>query len=79
MNQAFQLFLFKNFLFYIGVELINNVVVVSGVTQSDSVMHIHVYTSCQVLFSFGLSLNRAKSILLTVAVNCHQIEQSSPC
>ena len=34
--------LFINFLFYIGVQLINNVVLVSGVQQSDSVIHIHV-------------------------------------
>ena len=31
---------FLNFLFYIGVQLINNVVLVSGVQQSDSVIHI---------------------------------------
>ena len=36
------LFLFFNFLFCIGVELINNVVLVSDVQQSDSVIHIHV-------------------------------------
>ena len=32
---------FLNFLFYIGVYLINNVVLVSGVQQSDSVTHMH--------------------------------------
>ena len=35
-------------LFYIGVELINNVSLVSGVQQSDSVIHIHV----SILFQF---------------------------
>ena len=49
----------------------NNAVVVSGITQGDSVMHIHVSTSCQVLFPFMLSLNRTKSPVLAVAVNCH--------
>jgi len=72
-------FNFNESSFYIGVELINNVVVVSGITWSDSVMYIHVYTSNPVLFPFRLSLNRAKSPVLTVAVNCHYIEQSSPC
>ena len=33
--------------FYIGVQLIYNVVLVSGVQQSDSVIHIHV----SILFS----------------------------
>ena len=33
---------FFNFLFYIGVRLTNNVMLVSGVYQSDSVIHIHV-------------------------------------
>ena len=36
------LVIFLNFLFYIGVYLINNVAIVSGMQQSDSVMHIHV-------------------------------------
>ena len=30
------------FLFYIGVSLINNVMLVSGIQQNDSVIHIHV-------------------------------------
>ena len=33
---------FFNFLFYSGIELINNVVLVSGIQQSDSIIHIHV-------------------------------------
>ena len=43
-------FFFFNFLFYIGVQLINNVVLVSGVQQSDSVIHIHVPILFQILF-----------------------------
>ena len=31
-----------NFLFYIGVEWINDVVLVSGIQQSDLLLHIHV-------------------------------------
>ena len=32
----------KSLSFYVGIYLINNVVLVSGEQQSDSVMHIHV-------------------------------------
>ena len=35
-------FLFLNYLFYIGVEPINNVVIVLGGQQRDSAIHIHV-------------------------------------
>ena len=42
--------LFLKFLFYIEIELINNVVLVSGVQQSDSIIHVHV----SALFSFRL-------------------------
>ena len=56
--------IFFNFLFYIGVELISNAVLVSGVQQSDSVVHIHVSILFQVLFPFTLF---------------HNIEQSSLC
>ena len=41
-NLCFAILLFKKFLFYIGVELINNVGLVSSVQQCDSVMHISV-------------------------------------
>ena len=66
-------FLKKNFLFYIGVQVINNVVLVSGVQQSvlvsgvqqsNSVTHIHVSILFQILFPFRL---------------LHNIEQSSLC
>ena len=30
-------------IFFIGVELIYNVVLVSGVQQSDSIIHIHIF------------------------------------
>ena len=50
-------FFFFNFLFYIGAQLINNVVLVSGVQQSDSVIHIHVSILFQILFPFRLLHN----------------------
>ena len=46
-----------NFLFSIGVWLINNVVIVSNVQQSDSVIHIHVSHLLQILFPFRLLHN----------------------
>ena len=42
----------------------NSVVIVSGVQQSDSVIHIHVSILFQILFPFKL---------------LHNIEQNSPC
>jgi len=44
------LLFFGNFLFYIGVKLINDVVIVSGIQQSDSVKHIHVAIIFEILF-----------------------------
>ena len=41
-------------LFYIGVELIYNVVSVSGVQPSDSVIHIHIFILFQILFPYRL-------------------------
>ena len=41
---------FKKFLFYIGVWLIYNVVLVSSVQQSDSVIHTHTAILFQNLF-----------------------------
>ena len=57
-NEAkFYFIIFFNFLFYIGVELINNVVLVSGIQESDSVIHIHVSLLFQILFPFRLLHN----------------------
>ena len=47
----FVLIYFFLFLFNIGVQLINNVVLVSGVQQSDSVIHIHVSVLFQILWA----------------------------
>ena len=40
-----------------GVELINNGVLVSGVEPSDSVTHVHVSVLLQILFPFRLLQN----------------------
>ena len=50
-------------LFYIGVELINNLTLTSGVKQSDSVTHIPVSVLFQVLFPFRLLQNIEQSSL----------------
>ena len=48
------IYLFLNF---IGVQLIYNVVLVLGVQQRDSVIHIHIFILFQILFSYRLSEN----------------------
>ena len=50
---ASNLLTFFNFLFHIGSLLINNVVLVLGVQQSVSVLHIHVSIPFQILFQLG--------------------------
>ena len=60
-----QIFLFLNFFyfsFYIGVQLINNVVLVSGVQQSDSVIYTHV----SILFPIRLLQNIEQSSLCCI-------------
>ena len=61
---------FLNFLFYIGVQLINNVVLVSGVQRSDSVTHVHVSLLFQILFLFRLLHNTEQSSLCYIASPC---------
>ena len=60
----------KIFLFYIGVELINNVVLVSGVQHSDSVHHIHVSILFQMLFPFRLLQNIEQCSLCYAVGHC---------
>ena len=60
----------KNFLFYIGVYLINNAVLVSGEQQSDSVTHIHVSILFQILFPFRLLQNIVQSSLCYTVGSC---------
>ena len=62
--------LFKKFLFYIGVQLINNIVLVSGVQQSDSVIPIQVPLLFQILFPFRLLENIEQSSLCYTVGPC---------
>ena len=58
--------MFKNYfknLFYVGAELIKNVVLVSGVEQSNLVIHIHMSILFQILFLFMLLQNIEQSSL----------------
>ena len=50
-------------LFYIGIWLINNVVLVSGVQQIDSVIHTYVRIHFQILFPFRLLQNTEQNSL----------------
>ena len=59
---------FCNLLFQIGVQLINNVVLVSGVQQSDSVIHIDVSILFQILFPIRLLQNIEQSSLCCTVV-----------
>ena len=47
-------FTFKQILFYIEIQLIYNVVLVSGVQKCDSVIRIHIGILSQILFPFRL-------------------------
>ena len=63
------------FLFYfifIGVQLIYNVVLVSGVQQSESVIHIHISTLFQILFPYR-SLQRIEQSSLCYTVGPYQL------
>ena len=51
------------FLFYIGVQLINNVLSVSGVQQSHPVIHKYVSICFQIPFPFKLLHNTEQSSL----------------
>ena len=62
--------LFKKFLFHIGVQFTNNVVLVSGAQESDSVIHIHVSTLFQILFPFRLLQNTEQTCLSYTVGTC---------
>ena len=53
----------KKNLYYIEVQLISSVVLVSGVQQSDSIVHIHLSILFQILFPFILLKNIEHSSL----------------
>jgi len=62
---------FLNFLFYIGVQLVTDVVLVSDEQQSDSVIHIHISILSQIFFSFSLLQKIGHSFLCyTVGGSC---------
>ena len=63
-------FLKKDFLFYIGVQLINNVVLASGVHQSNSVVHIHVSILFQIVFPIMLLQSVKQSFLCYTVGPC---------
>ena len=63
MDRSIHLFIFFNFLFYIEVYFINNIVIDVGVQQSDSVIHIHVSILFQIIFPFSLLYNIKQSSL----------------
>ena len=58
------------FFFCIGIELINNVVLISGVRQSDSVIHIYVSILFQILFPFSLLQSIEQSSLCYTVGPC---------
>ena len=59
---SFLCFFFFPFLFYIGAQLIN-VVLVSGVQQGDSVIHTHASFLFQILFPIRLLQNTEQNSL----------------
>ena len=50
-------------LFYIGIQLINNIVLISNIQQSDSVIHVHASVLFQILFPVRLLQNIEQSSL----------------
>ena len=58
------------FIFYFILEFINNAVLLLGVRQSDSVMHIHISTPFQIPYPFRLSHNTGQSSLIQTAGRC---------
>ena len=60
----------KKLLFCIGVQLINNAVLISGVQKSNSVVHIHVAVLFQTLFPCSLLQNTEQSSLCYTVGSC---------
>ena len=57
MRFFFRLLFFICFIFYVEVKLIYNVVIISAIQKSDSVVHVHASVLFQILFPHGLSQN----------------------
>ena len=64
------LWVLKNFLFYVGVELVNNVVIVSGGQQKDSVIHTHVSFLPQTTLPASFPRNIEQSSLRYIVGPC---------
>ena len=63
-------FVFKSFFFLIGIQLIYNVVLVSGVQQNDSIIHIHISILFQIIFPFRLLQSIKQSSLCYTVGYC---------
>ena len=66
------LYLSLFYIIFIGVQLIYNVVLVSGVQQSESAIHIHISTLFQILFPYR-SLQSIEQSSLCYAVGPYQL------
>ena len=62
-------FVFKSF-FLIGIQLIYNVVLVSGIQKNDSIVHIHISILFQIIFSFRLLQSIGQSSLCYTVGYC---------
>ena len=58
------------FSFYMGEQLVNNVVLASGIQESDLVIHTHVSILFQILFPFRLLQNIEQSSLWHTVSPC---------
>ena len=65
----FKFYLLLNFLFYIGVLQINNVVIVLGEQQTDSAMHICIFTLPKPSLTFKLAYNNVHGAILKWITN----------
>ena len=61
---------FLNFLCYIGVQLVNSVVLVSDEQRSDSVIHTHISIFSQIFFSYSLLQKFGYSSLCYTVGSC---------
>ena len=70
LSWEYTFFFFFNFLSYIGVQSINNIVIVSGGQQRDSAIHIHVSILPQTPFPSRLPHNIGQSSLCYTVLPC---------
>ena len=68
--RSLSLFLKKSFLFYIGVQLINNVVIVSGVQQREIAIHIHISPFLQAPLPTSLPHNIGQNFMCCTIDPC---------